>query len=89
MHYQNYHLTHWKITVLEAPEKITIGRLAGSRLVAEYPDMLDDNRERDLNVCILIQIICENKKQDLEISLRMANMATKEMVNISPDQKEA
>ena len=42
------------MTVVEAPEKIAISRLVGDRLVAEYPDMFEDNVERDLNVHILI-----------------------------------
>ena len=70
------------MTVVEAPEKIAINRLVGKILVVEYPDMFKDDADWYINLRIFIQIICKNMEQDIEISLRMAKIAIKEVVNM-------
>ena len=50
--------------------------------------MFCDEVKSDLNFCILLQVICWNQHQALEVSLQMANKAIREMANMSANKKE-
>ena len=73
-----------KITSVEVSEKAAIKRLAGAKLVSKYPEVYAGEVKEDLNLCILIQIIHRNQKQDLEMSLQLAGETIKDMAQMSP-----
>ena len=73
---------------MELIEKIAIKNLTGNHLVSMYPKVFDMNVESDLNFYILAQKINRNQKQDLAMSVCMANGTIDKMAMMSSAQRQ-